>query len=63
MAIHAASDLVKFLQTPRQESTFHVGDSQLKVIWLLGNIIDADTQISNRYALPAPPIPANEEEL
>ena len=32
MAIHAAADMAKALQTPRPESTFQVGDTQLKVI-------------------------------
>ena len=32
MAIHAAEDLEKDLQTPRPESPFQVGDNQLKAI-------------------------------
>ena len=32
MAIHAAADLAKALQTPRPELPFQVGDAQLKAI-------------------------------
>ena len=32
MAIQAAADLVKAMQTPRPESPFQVGDAQLKAI-------------------------------
>ena len=62
MAIHAAEDLAKALQTPRTESHFLVGESQLKVIRELANIFDAETKILNRDALPTPPRLANEEE-
>ena len=54
MAIHADADLEKALQTPRLESTFQSGDSQLKSIRELANIFDADTKIPNRGALPTP---------
>ena len=54
MAIHASVDLEKALQTPRTESTFKVGDSQLKKVRELANMFDADTKISNRDALPTP---------
>ena len=59
MAIHAAADLEKALKTPRLESTFQVGDSQLKTIRELANIFDAENQIQNRDALNTAPIPAN----
>ena len=55
MAIHAAADLAKALQTPRLESPFQVGDSQLGAINELANIFDAETKIPNRDALPTPP--------
>ena len=54
MAIHAAIDLAKALQTPRPESPFQVGDAQLKVIRELPHIFDADTKIPNRDALSPP---------
>ena len=54
MAIHAAADLAKSLQTPRPESTFQVGDAQLKSIRELSQIFDAESKISNRDALPPP---------
>ena len=38
MAIHAAADLSKSLQTPRPGSTFQVGGSQLKAIRELAEI-------------------------
>ena len=63
MAIYADVDLEKALQTSRPESTFQVGDSQLKVIRELAKIFDAETIIPNRDALTTPPITANEEEL
>ena len=44
MAIHAAADLSKALQTPRPESPFHVGCAQLKAIRELSQIFDV-----NRY--------------
>ena len=55
MAIYAAADLAKALQTPRPESPFQVGDAQLKVIRELAQIFDADTKIPNRYTLPHHP--------
>ena len=55
MAIHAAADLEKSLQTPRPESPFQVGDAQLKAIRELSHIFDAETKIPNRYALTPPP--------
>ena len=54
MAIYAAADLSKSLQTPRPESHFEVGDSQIKAIRELAQIFDADTKIANRDALPTP---------
>ena len=54
MAIHADVDLEKALQTPRPESPFRVGDSQLKVIRELAKIFDAGAIIPNRYALTTP---------
>ena len=60
MAIHAAEDLAKDLQTPRPESPFQVGDAQLKAIRELSQIFDAETKIQNRDALPPPPRLANE---
>ena len=62
MAIHAAADLEKRLQTPKPESTFHVGDAQLKAIRELAHIFDAETKIPNRNALLIPPRLANEEK-
>ena len=41
MAIYAAADMAKALQTLIPESFFKVGDSQLKVIMELANIFDA----------------------
>ena len=55
MAIHDAADLEKALQTLRPESTFQVGDAQLKVIRGLSHVFDAETKIPNRDALPPPP--------
>ena len=55
MAIHAAADPSKALQTPRTESTFQAGDAQLKAIREVANIFDAETKIPNRYALTPPP--------
>ena len=43
MAIHDSADLENFLQTPRPESPFQVGDYQLKAIRVLANIFDAET--------------------
>ena len=54
MAIHAASDLAKLLQTPRPESPFQVGYAQLKAIRELSQIFDAETKIPNRDTLPPP---------
>ena len=61
MAIHAAVDLSTALQTPRPESSFQVGDTQLKAISLLSQIFDAATKIANRDALRTPRL-ANEEK-
>ena len=47
----------KALQTPRSESPFKVGYSQLKSIRELDNIFDSETKIANRDALPATPAP------
>ena len=55
MAIHAAADLSKSFQTPRPESPFQLGDTQLKAIRELSQIFDAETKIPNRDALPPPP--------
>ena len=55
MAIHAPVDLKNALQTPRTESTFQGGDSQLKAIMEPANICYARTQIPNRDSLPDPP--------
>ena len=52
MAIRAASDLAKSLQTPRPESPSHVGDAQLKAIRELSQIFYAETKMD---ALPPPP--------
>ena len=62
MAIRAAADLAKAMQTPRPESPFQVGDAQLKAIRELSHIFDAETKIPNRDALPTPPRLANEEK-
>ena len=55
MAIRAAADIAKALQTPRPESNFQVGDAQLKSIRGLANIFDAQAKIPNRDALTTPP--------
>ena len=55
MAIHAAADLENALQTPRPESTFQVGDAQLKEIRELFQIFDAENKIPNMDALPPSP--------
>ena len=55
MAIHAAADLAKALQTPRPESPFQVGDAQLKGIRELSLTFDAETKIPNRDAFPPHP--------
>ena len=57
MSIHAAADLSKSLQTPRPESPFQMGDSQLKAIRKLANIFYSETKIPNRGVLPTPPDP------
>ena len=62
MAIHAAADLAKALQTPRPESHFQVGDAQLKAIRELSHIFDAENKIPNRGAFPPPLRLSNEEE-
>ena len=54
MAIHAAADLAKALQTPRPESHFQVGEAQLKAIRELYQIFDAEIKIPNRDASPPP---------
>ena len=54
VAIHDVADLEKALKTPRLESPFQVGDSQLKPIRELENIFDAETKIPNRDAMPTP---------
>ena len=54
MAIHAAADLEKALQTPRPESPFQVGDSQLKAIRELAKIFGVETKTPNRDALTTP---------
>ena len=55
IAIHDAVDLAKYLQTPRSESPFQVGDARLKAIRELAQIFDAETKTPNRDALPTPP--------
>ena len=60
MAIHAAVDLAKALQTTRPESPFKVGYAQLKAIRELSHIFDAETKIPNRDALPTPPYSISE---
>ena len=55
MDIHAAADLAKALQKPRPESTFQVGDAQLKAIRELSQIFDVETRIPNRDTFPTPP--------
>ena len=57
MSIDAAADLSKSLQTPRPESPFQMGDSQLKAIRKLANIFYSETKIPNRGVLPTPPDP------
>ena len=57
MAIHAAANIEKFLQTPRPESPFQVVDAQLKAIRELAQIFDAETKITDRDAFPTPPPP------
>ena len=60
MAIHAAEDLGKSLQTPRPESTSQVGDSHLKAIRESSKIFDTETKIPNMDT--PPPSTTNEEE-
>ena len=55
MSIHDDADLAKALQTPRLESSFQVGDDQLKIIRELAKTFDAETIIPNRDALHTPP--------
>ena len=55
MAIHADADLAKALQTPRPESSFQVGDAQLKAIRELAHIFDSETKTPNRDDLPTLP--------
>ena len=54
MEIHSAADLAKALQTPRPESTFQVGNPQLKSIRELYDILDAMNKIPNKDAMPTP---------
>ena len=56
IAIRAAKNMRKSLQTHRTESPFQVGIPQLKAIRVLANILYAKTQIPNRYALSTPPV-------
>ena len=55
MAIHAAADISKALQKPRPESTFQLGDTQIKAIRELSHIFDSKTKTPNRDSLPPPP--------
>ena len=55
MAIRAAADLAKALQTTRPESHFQVVDAHFKAISKLAQISDAETKTPNRDALPTPP--------
>ena len=57
VAIHAAADPAKALQTPRPGSPFQVRDSHLKAIRELANIFNVETKIRNRDALPTPQDP------
>ena len=57
MTIHAAAYIAKALQTPRPESPFQVGYSQIKSIRYLDKIYDAETKIPNRDSLPNPQPP------
>ena len=57
MAIHAAADMEKALQTPTPESPFQMGDFQLKAIRELDNFFDTETIILNRDEVPTPPFP------
>ena len=64
MAINDAADLEKALKTPRPESPFQVGSSQIKPTRELAKLFDEETQITNRDSLTTPPPShANEEEL
>ena len=62
VSIHAAVFIAKALQTPRPESPFQVGDTQIKAIRELAKIFDTDTKISNRRVLPTPPILDNKDK-
>ena len=53
--IHAAADLENALPKSKPESSFQVGDAQLKAIIELAKIFNAETKIPNRDALPTPP--------
>ena len=53
--IYDAADLAKALQTPRPESPFQVGDSQLIAIRESTKIYDADTKIPDRDAMTTTP--------
>ena len=57
MAIHATADIEKALKTPKPGSSFQVGEYQLKKIRELAKMLDAETKIPNRDALPTPPAP------
>ena len=57
MYIHDSVDLEKSLQTPRPESPFQVGDSQLKSNMELAKKCDAEIQLPNTDSLTNPPTP------
>ena len=61
MAIHAAADISKALQTPSPESPFQVGDAQLKSIRELAQIFYTETKIPNSDTLPTSTRLANKE--
>ena len=60
MAIYAAADLEKALQTPRPESTFQVGDAQNKATRELSKIFDVGTKNTKQGCTAHPPRLANE---
>ena len=62
MAIYAAADPEKTLQTPSPESPFDVGDTQCKAIREFSQIFDAETKIPKRDVLLPPPRLTNEEK-
>ena len=55
MAIHAATNLAKALQTPRQESPFQVWDAQLKVIRRLTHMLMQRLKSQTGMHYPPPP--------